>query len=152
MGTEQDVKVSVVAMVAVAANSTEVFKYLSNLKYHFFWNPHLLSITPMKLLKLGSVYESESMILGIAIKGTNTVAKFVQDKELELENQLGAIGYRINFRLKSSATKTNITCSTIIVPESKVFTYTVPLLKRLAKRELQTDMKALKIAIEGHLE
>ena len=149
---EQEIRVSVVTVILVNANPSEVFKYLVNLKYHFFWNPHLLSVTPMKHLKLGSVYRSESLILGMTIKGSNLVAKFVKDKELELENQLGAIQYRINFRLSSSHSKTNITCSTTIVPESKVFTYAVPILKRLAKRELQTDMQALKIAVESKLE
>ena len=106
----------------------------------------------MKLLKLGSVYESESFILGVTIKGSNLVAKFVLDKELEPENQLGAIRYRINFRLRHScANKTKVTCSTTLFHESKVFTYTLPLLKRLAQRELQTNMQALKIAVEGQL-
>ena len=99
MGKEPPVNVSIATKVIVAASPSDVFKYLTNLKYHFFWNPHLISINPIKSLKMGTAYESESLILGVTIKGTNVVSKFDEDKEFELENQLGAISYRINFRL-----------------------------------------------------
>ena len=101
---------------------------------------------------MGTAYESESLILGVTIKGTNVVSKFDEDKEFELENQLGAISYRINFRLSRHNNKTKVACSTTLMPESKIFSYTIPLIKRLARRELQSDMQALKIAVEGHIE
>jgi hypothetical protein len=151
MAQNKGIRVSVSSGVLIAAPRSDVFTYLTNLKYHFFWNPHLLSVTPMKPIKLGSVYKSESLILGMTIKGNNVVAKFIQNKELGLENQLGAIHYRITFRLSEQRSKTRISCSTTVIPESKAFTYAVPILKRLAQRELQSDMQALKIAVEGRL-
>jgi hypothetical protein len=149
--TGRGVGVSVVTKVLIDASQVEVFKYLAHLNYHLLWNPHIYSITPLTALKLGTRYESESLILGVSNKSTNEVIKFVALSELELENKLGAIHYRINFRLSLKATKTMIVCSTTVSTESKAFTYTAPILKRLVKRELQSDMQALKIAIEDRL-
>ena len=152
MGTWRGIRVSIASSTIVAARPAEVFKYLTNRKYHYLWNPQIYSISPMGALKLGSRYETESLVLGVSIKSTNIVTKFVPPKEFELENKLGLVQYKTNFKLNSKAAKTSVICSTTLFTEHRAFAFSIPIFKRLAKRELQTDMQALKIAVEGHLQ
>jgi uncharacterized protein YndB with AHSA1/START domain len=145
-------EVRVVAKVTIAADRPSVFKYLTNLKYHFLWNPHLQSITRLKRLKPGATYESTSLLLGIRVQGTNRVAKFVPDREVELENNTGALHYQVNYQLTGIPRKTLLTCTTTVSSQSQAFAFTKPVLRLLARRELQSDLQALKIAVEQGLE
>jgi hypothetical protein len=43
-------------------------------------------------------------------------------------------------------------CATTVSSDNKAFAFAAPVLKALARRELQTDMQALKLAVEHHLE
>ncbi len=144
-------KVRVIAKITISANRSEVFKYLSNLKYHFLWNPHLRSITPQCNVKLGTTYESASLLLGVRIKALNIVTKLLQDKELELHNKTGTIQYAVNYKLQEINKKTKLICITSVSSENEAFAFTEPVLKLLARRELQSDLKALKIAVEQRL-
>lgn len=152
MSAGRGVRASIATSTVVAASPSEVFKYLTNRKYHYLWNPQIYSISPMGPLKLGSKYETESLVLGVSIKSSNIVTKFVPPKEFELENKLGIVQYRTNFRLNLKADKTVVVCSTTLFTEHKAFAFSVPIFKRLAKRELQTDMQALKIAVKSQLQ
>lgn len=60
--------------------------------------------------------------------------------------------YVANFRLQGRGDSTLVTCSTTVTAASAAFAFTAPILKRLARRELQTDMQALKLAVENGLE
>ncbi len=92
------------------------------------------------------------MLLGVKISGKNKVTKFVQGKELELENSTGILQYRVNYRLQASHRKTVLYCTTSVSSSGTAFAFATPVLKLLARRELQSDLQALKIAVEQHLE
>lgn len=144
-------KVKVVTQVAIVADRPAVFKYLKELRYHFLWNPPLQSIKPIITLELGAKYSSTSMMLGKKIITKNEVTKFEADSELELANNTGMIHYRVNYCLKSQGKKTLVICNTAVSSESKAFAFAKPVLEILARRELQADLQALKIAVEQKL-
>ena len=141
----------VVARTSIKASPSEVFDYLRDLNTHFLWNPPLISIKPITKLQLGSEYKSSSMILGVKVSGVNKVCKFLEDKELELENNTGILKYRVNYRLSTKEGKTQLVCTTEVSSDSNAFAFAKPVLKLLARRELQTDLKALTIAVENQL-
>jgi hypothetical protein len=145
-------KASVVTRVTIAAKPSEVFTYLIDLRYHYLWNPQLQEITPIIKLKQGAVYKTLSRVLGMTIKASNEVTKFTQNQELELVNKTGLVAYRANFRLLTKAGKTQVICNTTVSSDINAFAFTVPVLSRLARRELQTDMQALKLAVEHKLD
>jgi len=103
------------------------------------------------IIKLGSTYKSTSLLLGIKVNGTNLVTKFSRNQELELENTTGTVKYNVNYRLTASGSETKLTCTTSVFSDNRVFAFTTPVLKMLAQRELQTDLAALKIAVEQGL-
>lgn len=141
----------VVTRVRIAANRAVVFTYLANLKYHLLWNPHIQSISSKEELQPGSRYQTTSMVLGVKIASDNVVTKLTVPEELEIENNTGTVRYNVNFRLQEQLDHTVVTCSTTVSADSKAFAFTLPILKRLAQRELQTDMQALKVAVENQL-
>jgi|SRR5580700_2867341 hypothetical protein len=143
---------TVVTRINIAASQTAVFRYLAHLKYHYLWNPQIQRISTQEPLKLGSTYESMSLVMGVKIKAKNTVTKFEPPRLLELENRIGAVQYQAHFRLHGQLNKTTLVCSITLSTDSNAFVFTKSLLKKLAQRELQTDMQALKIAVENQLE
>ena len=144
-------KARLVTQIAINATSADVFRYLSNLKYHYLWNPHLRSISKTTNLEQGMAYQSSSLLLGVRVRGNNVVTKLLPNKELELENKTGALQYKVNYQLRSAKEKTLLTCTTTVFSESNAFAFTTPVLKLLARRELQTDLQALKISVEKQL-
>jgi hypothetical protein len=144
-------KTSVVTQISIKAKPAEVFEYLTNLKYHYLWNPQVQSLSSAESLKLGSEYESVSLVLGVKIRAKNVVSKFTSSKELELENKTGLVKYRASFRLQRAGSSTLLICSTTVSADSEAFAFAKPVLRMLARRELQTDLQALKIAVENKL-
>ena len=144
-------KVSLVAQISIAESQVEVFRYLTDLKYHFLWNPHLQSISSRAVLKLGSSYKTTSFILGMKFHGTNKVVKLDPLKELELENKTGALKYNVHYQLHLRSRITVVRCKTTVESQKEAFVFTAPVLKMLARHELQSDLRSLKIAVEQHL-
>lgn len=141
-----------ITRVIISANSSDVFRYLGHLKYHYLWNPHLRSIAPITKVKLGTQYKTTSVLVGIRVDGKITVKKLIQDKEFEAENNTGTLHYNVNYRLKPQAfDSTTVTCAITLNADSHAITYAGPVLKQLVKRELQTDLQALKVAVENEL-
>jgi len=144
-------KALVTSRITIAAKPAKAFRYLTDLKYHQLWNPHLVSIVPLIKLKLGSQYKNVSVLLGVEVKGTNVVTKFKANKELELSNTAGLLQYVVYYRLQSRGQKTLLSCTTAVSSRSNAFAFAAPILEILARRELQTDLSALKIAVEQRL-
>lgn len=144
-------KTFVVTQITIASHPSKVFDYLMDLKYHHLWNPQLQSITPIKKLSLGEEYETSSMVLGIKIRAKNVVSKFVSMQELEIQNNTGLVKYRASFKVRPSGNESVVICKTIVSADGEAFAFAKPILKVLARRELQTDMQALKIAVENQL-
>jgi carbon monoxide dehydrogenase subunit G len=144
-------KADVITQITIKAKPADVFKYLENLEYHYLWNPQIQDIKPIIKLKLHSTYETSSQILGVKINAVNEVSKFVPSKELELVNNTGMVKYTANFKLRPNGSKTTLVCDTTVASESNAFAFAKPVLKMLARRELQTDLRALKVAVEGRL-
>jgi len=145
-------KASVTTQVTIAAKPGTVFKYLTDLKYHYLWNPQLQSISTTEKLKLGTQYETTSLVLGVKIKACNEVTQLVPNKYLELENNTGTVHYKASFKLSPKGSSTVVICETTVSSQSEAFAFAKPVLKMLARRELQTDMQALKIAVENQLQ
>lgn len=146
-----EMHVRLVAQITIGADQTAVFTYLSDLKYHFLWNPHLQSITPQKRLKTGVKYKTTSLMLGVQISGENVATTVDQPNELVLQNDAGTIHYNVTYRLKTEEGKTKVACTTLVSVQNKALMFTQPVLKMLARRELQADLQALKIAVEQKL-
>jgi hypothetical protein len=144
------VRVSVVSRVTIDARQRDVFKYLADTSYHFFWNPHLQSLNPKGPLKLGSSYKTSSLFLGVKVSGENHVTKLVANRELQIENNTGTLVYKVNYHLQAGP-PTLLICTTKVTAKGNTFAFTMPILKLLARRELQSDLKALKLAVEQKL-
>jgi carbon monoxide dehydrogenase subunit G len=147
LGMQATVKTQIV----IRAEPTKIFKYLADLKCHHFWNPQVQSFSSTEALKLGSKYQTESQILGVKIKSNNEVTKFVRDKEIEISNAGGTVKYRANFKLQPKNGGTSVVCATTVSTEGEAFAFAKPVLKLLARRELQSDLQALKLAVEHNL-
>lgn len=145
-------KTRVVTKVTIEAPATRVFTYLSDLKYHHLWNPQVLRISQHGKLKLDSSFTSISLLLGVKVESENVVTKFVSPKVLEIQNSTGMVQYTANFQLFQADKTTLVVLATDVSTHSNAFAFAPPLLKILAKRELQTDMQALKIAVEHKLQ
>lgn len=145
-------RVKVVAQVSITAGPAEVFKYMGDLKYHFLWNPHLQKISPIKVLKTGTIYESSSILLGVKVKSENKVTKLTPGKELQIENQTGVIRYSVNYKLQADGRHTTIVCTTTVDTDYKPLHFADSIMKALAKRELQSDLQALKLAVEHKIQ
>ncbi|HWB39432.1 MAG TPA: SRPBCC family protein [Candidatus Saccharimonadales bacterium] len=143
---------TVATKITIQASPAAVFEYLTNLKYHYLWNPQTHSISSTKRIKLGSTYQTENMVLGTKFKGSNVVTALSAPKHLTIENSLGLVTWKADFRLYKRGPQTEVKLSTKVTTDSKVFVFTLPILKKLALRELRTDLQALKIAVEDHLE
>jgi uncharacterized membrane protein len=145
-------KATVTTRVTIQSSATKVFMYLTDLHYIHLWNPQLQAVSEKKILRLHSTYKTVSRILGVTIEAENRVTKFVQDAELELENLTGTVHYTVNFEVQTKNKSTVLLkCKTTVSSEHKAFAFTAPVLKIMASRELQSDLKSLKVAIENDL-
>jgi hypothetical protein len=144
-------KTLITSKITIAAAPAKTFRYLADLKCHQLWNPHLISIAPLMSLRLGVEYKTVSILLGVEVKGTNAVTKFKVNEELELSNTTGLLQYVVRYRLQSRGQKTLLNCTTVVSSKSNAFAFAAPILEILARRELQTDLSALKIAVEQRL-
>jgi hypothetical protein len=103
-------------------------------------------------LALGSKYQTESRVLGVKVMAKNVVTKFMKSKELEITNTTGLVKYQANFKLRGKSARTILMCTTTVSADSEAFAFAKPVLKLLARRELQSDMQALKVAVEQRLQ
>jgi carbon monoxide dehydrogenase subunit G len=141
----------VVTQINIDAKPAAVFEYLTNLKLHHLWNPQVQSISSQGRLALGSEYETRSIVLGVRLKSKNVVTACVKPKELEITNDTGIVKYRARFALKTAGKRTVVSCTTEVSADGEAFAFAKPIMKLLARRELQADMQALKIAVEHQL-
>ncbi len=141
-------KASVAARLSIRASPAEVFMYFREVKLHPTWNPKLQSVKPGSKLKLGSVYRSESMLFGIKTSASNTVTKYVKDREFEIKNDTGILHYSANYKIMPIGNKTLVTCTTEVSSDKDAFKLAKPMLKLIAKREIQTDLHLLRLAVE----
>jgi len=142
----------IVSRITIAASPKEVFKYMGDSSYHFLWNPHLHALEPAGPLKLGSRYKTSHVLLGIRTSSRNQVTVFVQDQELQIENHTGILTYVVNYKLQRAGKGTTVVCTTEVTTKGSGFAFSKPILKVLAQRELQSDLKSLKIAVEHKLD
>ncbi|MFI5270850.1 MAG: SRPBCC family protein [Candidatus Saccharimonadales bacterium] len=146
------IKVTIKTKVTISAEPSIVFRYLKELKYHYLWNPHIQKISPITSLSAGLEYKSESILLGVRVKGVNRVIKVVENREIQLENKTGTIQYQVKYYLsKHQKDKTKLLYTITVNTDNKIFAYSAEIIKILAKRELRSDMEALKIASENRL-
>jgi len=141
----------VTTRVTINATAPRVFDYLAELQYHYLWNPHTETIHPLIRLKHGFEYKATSLLLGMKIRSTNRVTTFVNNKELEIENSTGLLHYNVNYSLSTSGDKTIVRCNILVSADSEAFAFAKPVLKMLARRELQADLQALKLAVEQQI-
>lgn len=144
--------VSAKTSINIKATPEDVFAYLKNLKYWYYWNPSLRMLSHEGELEEGMAYESESVVLkDIVIKNQNVVTKLIPNKEIDVANNMGTVKFDSSITLTNRSHATMVVCRIDVLTESKAFGLTLPVLKQLAKRELQTDLQALKIAVENKL-
>jgi hypothetical protein len=144
--------ISIISKVQINASNVAVFKFLKDLKYHYLWNPHLRDIDQVSPITLGLEYETKSVLFGIIVNGHNTVTKFVLDQELQIENNTGTILYLVNYSVKSlSKKRSQVICTTEVTTTGIAMKFTGTILKAMVRRELQSDLQALKLAVEQDL-
>lgn len=144
-------EVSVVTRITIDAPPSEVFRYLTDLKLHYLWNPQLRKVSPLIMLSKGATYRSESTVLGVNLHGHIKVTRFTKDRELALNNEQGQVHYRVNFILQAVDRRTQVICKTTAITHNGYFAFAKPVLKLIARRELQSDLQGLKLAVEHHL-
>ncbi len=146
-------KARVNTQVSINASASEVFKYLSQLDYHFLWNPHLIYISSDENLKLNSKYNTTSHILGVKIKANNQVTKFIKNKLIKIDNTTGMVKYSALYEIIKKSNKTVILKNvTEVEANHKAFAFSTPVLNIMARRELQSDLQSLKLAVENKLQ
>jgi hypothetical protein len=91
-------------------------------------------------------------MLGTKIENDNRITKFEQDALIEIQSNGGTIEFCVEYRLRKYKTQTLLECNTTVVANGKAFAFAKPVLKLLAQRELQSDLQALKIAVEQGIE
>lgn len=144
-------KALITSEVTIDAKPNEVFAYLEDLKFHHSWNPPIQKIEPIIKLELGAKYQSSSMFLGKRLTTDNVVTVFVEGQEIQIENTTGLVEFSANYRVSASGNKTIVNSRIAVASKSKAFAFTTPVLKALAQRELNTDLQALKVAVEQKL-
>ncbi len=100
---------------------------------------------------MGTVFKTESQVLGVKLKCVNVVKSFQPSEELIIENKLGTVTYNARFHFTPQTSKTCVQLNITLSTDSKAFVFTKPVLRQLALRELRTDLQALKIAVENKL-
>ncbi|HVW22928.1 MAG TPA: SRPBCC family protein [Candidatus Saccharimonadales bacterium] len=144
-----DARVS--TQVTIAATPANVWRYLSELKYHYLWNPHLTHLSPLGSLKPGSTYSATSLLFGIKIKALNKVIKLKPSKQLVIQNDNGTLIYIITYTLSPQGKKTLLKCRISVRPQHPAFAFAAPVLETFARHELQADLQSLKVAVEQKL-
>ncbi len=145
-------KVFTRSRITIKAKPSEVFKYLSNTKYHYYWNPSLRVISDQVDLNIGSSYDTEVIILkDIRIKSHVIITDYVKDRLIEFNNAVGAIDYTAKIKLTAKDSATEVTLDINVLTKSKTFGLTLPVLKQLATNELNTDLRSLKVAVENKI-
>ncbi|CAN5149630.1 hypothetical protein BH09PAT3_BH09PAT3_2370 [soil metagenome] len=144
-------KAHVITRITINSSAQDVFLYLTDLKYMHLWNPQVKELPAQKVLKLHSKYKTVSQVLGVKIEAANIVTRYDLNKELQIENETGTVSYIANFKLITHNDTVTLVCDTTVSSDSKAFAFTAPVLKLLARRELQTDLQALKIAVENNV-
>jgi len=138
--------------IVIKAPASEVFKYLADLHYHYLWNPNLRDIVNPRILSLGDTYQTKTIIFNKnVIESSNVIYQFKTNKIIAMENKLGLVKYKCIFTLNEDKGTTKVTTRIDIITETKLFGLTATVLKRLANNELQSDLAALKIAVENKL-
>jgi carbon monoxide dehydrogenase subunit G len=145
-------KVNVVTRITIKATPEQVFTYLSDLKYHYLWNPQIREVKPVVKLKKGMTYTTNNVVLGMKLNANNKVVKFIKNREIELINETGLVHYCVNYLVVPKGKWTQVVCTTAVSVDANYFSFAKPVLKLLAQRELQTDMQALKLAVENNLQ
>jgi uncharacterized protein YndB with AHSA1/START domain len=145
-------KVELTTRISITAQPHEVFKYLKDLRLHYLWNPQLQTITPLIELSHGQQYHATRMVLGQPLKVESTVKEFKPGKKLSLAITAGLVNSKVSWTLSPHKNGTLVICKTVVYNESPAFAFTKPVLRLLARRELQSDLQALKIAVENHLQ
>lgn len=145
-------KARIKTTITIDASSEAVFRYLADTKLHYIWNPHLQKISPEIKLHAGAIYETMNVVLGVRIGARNIVNTFFENQQLEIQNQTGMLEYRVNYQLVSVASsQTKVICTTVVAASGKAFYFAKPMMEQLARRELRTDLAALKAAVEQQL-
>lgn len=144
-------KVNVTTQIKISSNAHAVFKYLTDLKYIHLWNPQLTYVSSKEKLKLGSKYQTTTQVLGVNIESNNVVSRFQQDEFLQIDNTTGMVQFAAAFEIKEQADSVMLKCITSVSSTHKAFAFSGSVLKILARRELQADLQALKIAVEQKL-
>jgi hypothetical protein len=145
-------KARIKTTTTIDASAAAVFKYLADTKLHYIWNPHLQTVSPEMKLREGAIYDTVNVLLGVRIRARNIVTIFIENRELELQNQTGMLEYRANYRLEPASTSvTKVICTTVVAAKGKTFYFAKPMMEQLAHRELKADLAALKLAVEQHL-
>jgi carbon monoxide dehydrogenase subunit G len=144
-------KATVTSRITIAAKPKEVFRYLADPELHYLWNPHLRSVASRGKLKQDATYSTTSMMLGVKIENDNHITNFKADEVIEIQSRGGTIEFRVEYRLRPQGIATAVECNTTVVATGKAFAFAKPVLTLLAQRELQSDLQALKIAVEQKL-
>ena len=137
--------------MSISAPPAAVFAYLADPQLHYLWNPHLRTVSAYGLFKQGSRYSTTSMMLGTKIENDNRITRFEKDSLMEIQSQGGTIEFTVEYRLRPEESMTTVECNTSVTATGKTFAFAKPVLKLLAQRELQSDLQALKIAVEQKL-
>jgi hypothetical protein len=144
-------KARIKTQITINADAATVFKYLSHTKYHHLWNPQIQAVSPLVQLRAGMVYSVQTLVLGVRTKATNHITKYTQDKELGIQNETGMVQYSAEFHLEQHDKSTLVVCTVKVSTQAKAFAFTKPIMEHLARRELRTDLAALKEAVEQKL-
>lgn len=147
-------KITALSSITIKAAPKDVFKYISQPKYFYLWNPSLRHITNDEPLKINSQFETETVILNnINIKSKNTVTEYEENKKLVLENSFGLIQYKQIYRLEQSRKiYTILRLKVDVITKSQILGLTNPVLKRLANNELKMDLNYLKVVVENKID
>jgi uncharacterized protein YndB with AHSA1/START domain len=144
-------RIELTTRVSIEASAREVFRYLRDPKLHHLWNPHLQSITTDKLLQEGTEYETTSTFMGVSVSGTSVVTELLPNKRIQICSSGAALDSCVCFNVEKVGTMTMVRCVTEVTLTSKAFNFTQPVLRMLAKHEMQSDLHSLKIAVEQKL-
>lgn len=131
--------------VNINAPAAQVFQYIDHLEHHMAWNPKLDSVMPEAgQLKQGSQYESTSLLLGVTVRANNVITVYRPPHEIQIENTTGALHYNANYTLTTEDNQTIVLCDTTVSADSRAFKLAKPMLIKVARAELQADLRALK--------
>src|ERR1700752_5271421 len=114
---------SIESRVTIAADARSIFEYMSNPKCHQLWNPHLAKISASAHLKLGTQYETTSIMLGKTIESHNVVSEYVKDQKLTIENTTGILHYKVFYQLLPRVGDTQVRCKIRVVANGKAFAF-----------------------------